>query len=165
MPSFFPPIASSGSRTLDKSRPLPKSVKRMVELMVYGKPNDPDCTPLSFIEAGKIAGIAPDRARKWLDRAEVRSLLRAERRAFRDALCASNELHLQRLRESANGMVGIKAIQTLEELNVDDAQRARREQVSPGLIVTVVHEPLPRTRVGPIVDVTPTRAPDEPVDR
>src|SRR6476620_2529597 len=99
MPSFFPPVTSSGSRSPEKRpRPLPKHVKQMIELMVRGKADDPDQRPLDFIEAGRIAGIAPDRARRWLDRAETRAFLRAERRAYRDALCAANEAHLARIR-------------------------------------------------------------------
>src|SRR5207247_2437951 len=83
---YNPPLTSSGSRSPEKRRPLPKSVKLMIELMVRGKLDDPDGAPLSFLEAGRLAGLAPHRARQWLDRAEARAYLRSERRSFRESL-------------------------------------------------------------------------------
>jgi hypothetical protein len=46
-----PPIAASGSRDLARPRPVPKHVGRMVELMVYGRPGDPNGKALDFVEA------------------------------------------------------------------------------------------------------------------
>jgi hypothetical protein len=48
----------------------------MVELMVYGRPGDPNGKALDFVEAAEIAGMKRDVARRWLDRGEVRALLR-----------------------------------------------------------------------------------------
>jgi hypothetical protein len=139
--SFFPPVTSSGSRVPEKRpRVVPKHVRHMIELMVRGRPDDEDCAPLNFIEAGRIAGIAPDRARRWLDRPEVRSFLRAERRAFRDAICAGNEGHLARIRGGPNANAAVRAIAVLEEL--DDAEmHPRRGQVQQaGLAIVLIDD-------------------------
>jgi hypothetical protein len=71
-----PPIAASGSRDLARPRPVPKHVGWMVELMVYGRPGDPNGKALDFVEAAEIAGMKRDVAHRWLDRGEVRALLR-----------------------------------------------------------------------------------------
>jgi hypothetical protein len=47
----------------------------------------------------------------------LRALLHAERRAFRAAICAGNELSLARVRDrSENGMAVIGAVRTLENI-------------------------------------------------
>jgi hypothetical protein len=64
-----------------------------------------------FVEASKLAGIKPDVMRIWLNRAEVRTLLLKERKAFRAAICAGNEQALQRVRDkSPNGMATVAAM-------------------------------------------------------
>jgi hypothetical protein len=155
--SFFPPVTSSGSRLPDKRpRAVPKHVRHMIELMVRGKPDDEDCAPLNFIEAGRIAGIAPDRARRWLDRPEVRSFLRAERRAFRDAICAGNEAHLARIRGGPNAAAAVRAISVLEELDDAETHPARRTvPSSPGLLI-VVERPV-YERPKPLIEHEPVR--------
>jgi hypothetical protein len=128
--------------------------------MVRGLP--PDYLPVDFITAGKAHGVPPDVMRRWLHRGEGITYLRGERRRFRAEICASNELHLQRLRESPNGMVGIKAVTVLEELDQDDALRTRREQMSPGL--TIIIESPGRGPASPhTIDITPKpeREPDD----
>src|SRR5688572_30640321 len=112
-----PPLATSGSRDPDRQRPrpIPRPIRRAIEIMVRGKPDDPDCKPLSFVEAAKLCDVRPDIMRRWLDRSEVRRFLLAERRAFRDTVCAGNELALQRVRDrSANGMAICAAVRGLE---------------------------------------------------
>jgi hypothetical protein len=152
------PLTSSGSRDLEKKpRPLPKHVKAMFGYMVRGAPGDEDCLPLSFIAAGRLAGIAPDVARRWLDRPETRAFLRSERAAFRAAICASNEAHLQRLRESPNGMVGIRAIAMLETIDSADQTRATGQVTQPGLII-VLQAPAATKATPPTIDVSPTPA-------
>jgi hypothetical protein len=156
------PIAASGSRAPDKQRPrpLPKHVREMVRLMVYGLPGDDDARPLDFIEAGKLAGIKPDIARKWLDRPETRMFLRAERRAYREAICAGNEGALKRLRDGApNSMVQLNAVRTLEDLSSTEEARPAGRQPIPGLVIQIIGGPSRQTG-GPEIDVTPSR--DEP---
>ena len=75
MPTL-PPVTASGPRDLARPRAVPKHVRRMIELMVYGRPNDPDGKALDFVEAAELAGMKRDVARRWLDRGEVRALLR-----------------------------------------------------------------------------------------
>jgi hypothetical protein len=156
------PIAASGARSPEKRpRPVPRYVRHMIELMVRGKPGDDDCAPLSFIEAAAIAGIKPDIARKWLDRSEVRRLLRAERRVFREAICAGNESALARVRDkSENGMAVIGAVRVLEQLDEEDTSRAARGTVQPGLQIVIVSGPA-RPAPTPTIDVTPRAKPAE----
>jgi hypothetical protein len=96
---------------------------------------------LTFIEAAKIAGMRPDVARRWLDRPEVRRLLLAERRVFRDALCAGNEGALARVRDkSENGMAVIGAVRALENI-ADEAEIRSPLQQTPGLVIQIVNGP------------------------
>jgi hypothetical protein len=121
-----PPILSSGSREPDKRpQPIPRKVRDAIALMVCGRRDDPDCAPLSFIDAAKECGIRPDVMRKYLDRPSVRALLRADRRAFRDAICAGNELALQRIRDrGGNAMAAVAAVRALEQIDSEENIRA-----------------------------------------
>jgi hypothetical protein len=119
------PITAS-TREPAKPRPIPRAVRDMLKIMVYGKADDPNCQPLTFIDAAKECGIKPDMARRYLDRADVRSLLMGERRTFRAAIAAGNEAALERVRRtSANGMCVVAAVRTLEALDEDDARQQR----------------------------------------
>jgi hypothetical protein len=110
--------------------------------MVFGKIDDPDCKPLNFIEAAKLAGIKPDVMRRWLDRAEVRALLLKERKAFRAAICAGNEAALQRVRDkSANGMVTVAAVRALEQIDDDDPHRCSAGDSTPFMTIKIVTPP------------------------
>ena len=122
--------------------------------MVYGRPDDPDCAPLSFIEAAKLAGIKPDQMRRYLDRAEVRKLLLSTRRVFRSAICASDEGALLAIRDrAANAMARVAAIKTLEQIDVDDGGRSLPVARTPGITIRIVQQ----TAAAPsMVDVTPT---------
>jgi hypothetical protein len=146
MPSN-PPLMASGSRELKRPKPIPKAVRAAVALMVYGKLDDPDCKPLGFIEAAKLAEIAPDHMRRYLDRAEVRALLRSERRVFRDAICAGNEGALKRIRDtSANGMSVVASVRALEQIDVEAATRPSGNATSPGIVIRIITpaaQPLP----------------------
>jgi hypothetical protein len=133
-----PPLTASGSRDPEKrSRPPPKPVRDAVALMVRGRSDDPDGRPLDFIEAAKLCGIKPDVMRRWLDRTAVRTLLRAERRAFREAVCAGNEGALKRIRDgSENGMAVINAVRTLEQLGAEAPQHGP-EARTPGMVIVI----------------------------
>jgi hypothetical protein len=134
-----PPLRASGPRELKRPRPIPRTVRDAIVLMVYGKLDDPDCKPLDFIEAAKLAGIKPDVMRRYLDRAEVRILLRNERRAFRDAICAGNEGALRRVRDkSANGMATVAAVRALEQIDEVDATRPAVIH-QPGITIRLVN--------------------------
>ena len=138
------PLGSAGDPDPRKrARPIPRRVRDAVTLMVYGKIDDPDCAPLNFIEAAKLAGIKPDVMRRYLDRADVRALLRSERRAFREAICAGNEGALQRVRDkSANSMAQVAAVRALEQIDAEVGTRP--DNAMPGVtirILNVTHTP------------------------
>lgn len=154
------PLTAAGSRQPEKVPPIPPKVREAVRLMVFGKPDDENCAPLDFIAAGRIAGVKPDVMRRWLDRPNVRALLLAERRAFRNAINAGNELALKNIRDTAaNSMARIGAIRALEELGDDDAERQNRpSDQAPGITIRVVHENVPQPAPPVIVDVTPDPA-------
>jgi len=151
-----PPLSAAGAREPEKRpRPIPRAVRDAINLMVFGKMDDADCAPLDFIEAAKLSGIKPDVMRRYLDRPSVRALLRAERRAFRDAICAGNELALRKVRDqSRNGMASIAAVRALEQLDEQDHGRpGDSDKQMPGLTIIIEQpqHPAPVTTI----DVTP----------
>jgi hypothetical protein len=156
MPTI-PALTASGSRELKRPRPIPRRVRDVITLMVYGRLDDEDCKPLDFIEAAKIAGLKPDQMRRWLDRAPVRALLRSERQAFRAAICAGNEQALQRVRDkSLNGMATVAAVRALEQID-ETEPRNRGADVSPHLTIQIIQPP-----VAPAPPVTIEHAEPEP---
>jgi hypothetical protein len=84
---------------------------RAVRLIIYGQSEGPDGKPIDFIEAGRLNGIKPDLARRYLDRTDVRALLRSERRTFREALCAGNEAALKRICDGENAAATVHSVQ------------------------------------------------------
>ncbi|MGD0563489.1 MAG: hypothetical protein ABSA66_10385 [Roseiarcus sp.] len=133
------PLTAAGSRELKRPRPISPKVREAVRLMVYGQLDDPDCKPLSFIEAAKIAGVAPDVMRRYLDRPDVRALLLRERRAFRAALCAGNEGALARVRDkSENGMAIVASVRALEQLEGESTERGGPGSTTPGITIMVL---------------------------
>jgi hypothetical protein len=147
-----PPLLASGSREMKRPRPIPKKVRDAIKFMVYGRLDDPDCKPLDFIEAAKLAEMAPDHMRRYLDRGDVRALLRAERRVFRDAICAGNEGALKRIRDtSANGMSVVASVRALEQIEAEASARPA-SNMSPGVVIRIVQESEPKTvQLQPIV--------------
>jgi hypothetical protein len=157
MPTLAPVMAAGPRDSEKRPRALSPACKQMIRLLVYGDPNDEDCKPLDFIEAGKLAGFKPDVARRWLDRADFRAALRGERRAFREAVCAGNEAALQRVRdESKNGMVVVHAVRTLEHLSDEATTRQPGAPMTPGFaIILTVAAPAGPAGESAVVDVTP----------
>jgi hypothetical protein len=138
---------------LSRPRPIPKKVREAIRLIVYGRLDDPDCKPLDFIAAAKIVGLQPDQMRRHLDRADVRALLLAERRAFRAAICGSNELALRRVRDkSANGMATVAAVRALEQIDEADPSGGPTAQ-RPGVTI-IIGAPAPALQP-PTIDVRP----------
>jgi hypothetical protein len=155
------PIASSGPRAPDKQqpRPVPKQIKAVIKLMIYGSPDDPDGRPIDFITAAKACGVRPDNMRKWLDRSEVRAFLRAERAVYRQVICSGNDYALRRIRDGENAMAAVRATQVLEELSQDEAGRSARGAQMPGLIVQIITPPAAPTSAH-VIDSEPIPAPD-----
>jgi hypothetical protein len=150
------PLTAAGKREPSRRpQPIPAKVKDVIKLMVFGRFDDPDCQPLDFIAAAKECGIRPDQMRRYLDRPKVRALLMQERRAFRAAICASNEAALLDVRNnSANGMARIAAVRALETLETADAEaHGPGRQQAPGLVI-VLNTGLASPQA-PALDVTP----------
>ena len=156
MPTHVP-IAAVGSREPDKRpQPIPTKVRAAVLLMVYGREDDEDCEPLDLVEAAKAAGMRPSTLRKYLARPSVMSLIRAERKAFREAVCCGNEAALKRVRDkSANGMVTVAAVRALQELDSDEHTRPSGGTTS-GLVIRIVPAPSSAALPAPTIDVTPS---------
>ena len=139
----YPPLGVAGRRDpQQRPQPIPKPIREVIALLVAGKPDDPDCAPLGMVEACKLAGVKPDVFRKHLDRPAVRAALLAERRRFRDLLCASNEAALARIRSGENAMAAVRSIQVLEGLSeVDSERHGRSNQTTPGVTIRIVAAP------------------------
>lgn len=165
------PITSS-SRAPDKQRPrpLPKAIKAVIVAMVSGRPGDPDAAPLTFIEAAKLCGVAPDHMRRWLDRPEARAFLRSERTAWRESICAGNENALKRVRDhSENAMAVVRSVQALEGIGENDHASPGSREPSFGFVICVPATEMPSAGpvsmaprmhdVAPVVDMTPTPEP------
>jgi hypothetical protein len=156
------PITAAGPRDPDRPRSIPAPIRKMITLMVRGDPSNPD-QALDFIQAAKVANVAPDRARRWLDTSEVRALLRTERRRYRDEICSFNEGALRRIRDnSPNAMAQLGSIRVLEAIAEEAEARPRGErQVGPGLVIVLSapHSP----SVPPPTDVTPVYEADKPI--
>jgi len=119
------PIGASGSRVGKKPANVPKKVKAAIEILVRGRPDDESNSPVDFVEAAKLAGVNAWVVRQWLDRAEGRKFLAAERAAFRSAVSAGNELSLKRIRDHApNSMAQLGAGRILEQIDADEARTA-----------------------------------------
>jgi hypothetical protein len=155
--AIVPPLLAAGSRSPKRPQPIPKPIRELIKLMVWGEADDQDCTSLDFVTAARKCGVNPDKARRWLDRGEVRVLLRNERRAFRDTLCASNERALQRARDqSANLMVTVAAVRCLEQLGEASTMPARGADQTPGIVISIISAPSPAPR--PVIDAEPIAA-------
>jgi hypothetical protein len=154
MPVVAPLTAAAGERL--RPRPIPEKVRHALRAMVYGKPGDEDHAPLDFVAAAKLVGMDPPVLRRYFDRGEVRALLLAERRAFRDMICAGNERALQRVRDGENPMAAVRAVQALEGLDEAHAERHGRasNQITPGITIRIVSE-----KPAAAIDVTPTFIP------
>jgi hypothetical protein len=152
------PLVSSGPREPTKRpRPIPAKVKAAIKLMVRGKDDDPDTKPFGLLEAARSAGMQPFVLRRYLERPTVIALLRSQRRAFRNELCATNESHLADIRaNSLNAMAKLGAIRTLEELSDAEYATHRRSEPdsSPHVTIRILAGPAPPPDT-PVIDVTP----------
>jgi hypothetical protein len=159
------PIAASGSREPKKQATVPKKVRDAIKIMVRGRPDDEAAKPVDFVEAAKLADVNSWVVRQWLDRVEGRAFLKAERRAFRDAVCAGNELALKRVRDtSENGMAIIGSVRALEQIDEEAQVHGRGGvQQTPGLIINIINAPgaQPRTIPGTPAPVTIEHQADE----
>jgi hypothetical protein len=155
MPAIAPLTAAGPREPKQRQRPLPPKIRAVCDLMVFGRLNDENCAPLSFIEAAKECGVAPDVMRKWLDRGQARAYLLSQRRIFRAALCSGNELALLDIRQNAaNSMARIAAVRALEELHEEGNARLEQRE-KPGITIRILPAPPPVSP--PTIDITPGR--------
>jgi hypothetical protein len=155
MPTHVP-IAAVGSREPDKRpQPIPRAVRLAIELMVRGAEADADGQPPDVVEAARLAGLKPTTLRKYLTRPSVLSLIRRERKAYRQAILCGQEAALVQIRnKSANAMARIAATRLLEEL--DSEEHLRPASVSAGVTIRIINQPAVPTPHGPVIDITPT---------
>jgi hypothetical protein len=148
------PLVASGTHDVKRAQPIPAKVKAAIALMVCGREDDEECKPVDRVEAAKLVGIEPYVLRRQLDKPHVRAYLIVQRRSFRDAVCASNELALKRVRDrSSNGMVTVAAVRALEQLDVENTPRSGADNNRPGVTIRLVNlAPQP----APLIDVTPS---------
>jgi hypothetical protein len=157
-------MAAGSREPKQRQRPLPPKIRQVLDAMVFGRLDDENCAPLSFIEAAKLFDVDPCVMRRWLDRSQARAYLLSQRRAFRAALCSGNELALLDIRQNAaNSMARIAAVRTLEELQLEDTARkpSNYSEDDKRLVIKIVNEiraPIAPPTVN-AVDVTPTDAP------
>ncbi len=145
---------------MKRPRPVPKAIRDVIVLMVYGRPDDSAGAPVDFIEAAKLCDVKPSVVRKWLDRSEVRALLRAERRAYREAICSGNEGALKRVRDtSENGMCVVASVRTLENLNEEASRPGGNVPMQPGFVIIVQQAPQgAQAQPSPmVIEATPVR--------
>jgi hypothetical protein len=136
MPS--PPVLAGGPRDAKRMRPLPKPLRELIVLMVRGCPDDSG-RQFDFVEAARMVGIRPQDVRKWFDRPVFLQALRAERKAWRAAICAANESALKRVRDtSENGMAVIGAVRSLEDLTEAEVTQSRGTHESPGIVINII---------------------------
>jgi hypothetical protein len=133
------PVASSGPREpVKRPRPIPKPVRAAIAMMVCGG-DAIDGAPMDLVAAAKSVGMRPDTLRRYLGRPQVIAFLRAERKAFREAVCAGNEAALQRVRDGDkhnNAMARVAAVRALEGLSESDTSSGPgRMQQGPGIVI------------------------------
>jgi hypothetical protein len=134
------PIGASGRFDRKRPRSIPKNVQEAISLMVVGKVDDPDCTPLDFVQAATAVGLKPFVLRRHLEKPHVRAYLLAEKRAFNAMVCLANPAALQRIRDkSVNGMAVVASVRALEQLDEEGTGgRTLDPKQQPGVTIRVV---------------------------
>jgi len=156
MAEFFPIRSSSPREPNKRPRPVPVKVRSAIRAMIYGAENDPAAKPLNVVEAAKAVGLTPFVLRRYFERPQVLSLLRAERHAFRELLSSTNEYSLATIRDtSPNHMARCAAIRQLETLATDEAGQVGAP-TTPGVIIRVLvpqpAQPIDVTPKAPLID-------------
>jgi hypothetical protein len=162
------PIAASGPREpAIRPKPIPKAIRRAVELMVWGEADDIDGKPLDLVAAAKAANVQGFILRRYLDRPAVIAYLRAQRRACLAAVSAGNPMVLADIRNNAeNQMARVAAARAIEGIEDNEGGRAAATD-TPGIVIRIINSIAAPTGQ-PMVDVTPAPAtriePPEPPD-
>jgi hypothetical protein len=150
---------TTGTRQPARRQPIPREVKAAINAMIYGLETDPDGRPLDLASAARAAGVAGFRLRRWLHKPNVIGYLRAQRRLFREQVCAGNEAALARVRDtSENGMVTVAAVRALEAIDAEDGGRPVNAQ-SGGVAIRIINVHGDRSPP-PVINVTPNPKPE-----
>jgi transposase-like protein len=144
---ILPPVAASGAREPERAaRHIPSKVKAAVVDMVN--------EGIGFVEASQLHGLRPATMRTWLHRPEVVALIRAERKAYRQAILGAAEHALADVMNNAeNSQARVNAAKAIVELDRDEYARPAADRASPGITLKFV------TYATPMVDVKPAKAP------
>jgi hypothetical protein len=131
---ILPPVAASGAREPERAaRRIPSKVRACVVAMV----ND----GLNFIEASQLHGLRPATMRTWLHRPEVVALIRAERKAYRQAILGTAEHALADVMNNAeNSQARVNAAKAIVEIDRDDYARPHAgERTLPGVSIRILN--------------------------
>ena len=134
MGSITAPFAASGRRTpTERPRRIPQAVQAAVLLMIH--------EGTDFVAAAQANGLRPDTMRRWLHRPELVSLIRRERAAFRQAICAGNERALMQIRDEpgGNAMAKVNSIKCLEDMNEESSLRRVSDVPGPGVTIRILN--------------------------
>ena len=95
----------------------------------------------NLVLAAQASGLRPDTLRRWLHRPELVGLIRRERAAFRQAICAGNEHALMQIRDEpgGNAMAKVNSIKCLEDMNEEGSLRRSSDVPSPGVTIRIVN--------------------------
>jgi hypothetical protein len=149
------PMRASGPREPAKPRPVPTKIREACLMMIFGRPDDENAVPIDFVAAAKLVGLRPVIMRKWLHKPAVVALIRRERAAFRQAICAANEYALRKVRDtSENGMAIIGSVRALQELD-ETASPRHAEQENRHLTIRIVGNAPPAGPTPVIIDHEP----------
>jgi hypothetical protein len=91
-----------------------------------------------LVAAARASGLRPDTLRRHLHRIVTIGFIHRERKAFRAALCSSNEYFLGEIRSGDNSMAAVNAIKVLEQLD-DEQHRAGSDAQVAGITIQIVN--------------------------
>jgi hypothetical protein len=151
----LPPVSSGARQPEKRPRPIPTAVKTAIKLMVHG---GDDGKPLGLIDAARAVQLQPATLRRYFDRPNVISLLRAERKAFLAILTARNPYVLGAIRDDREGnqMARVKAAVELESMNDEDPRRRGAQDTTPFMTIKIIAPPAASALPDPVtIDVEP----------
>ena len=136
------PFLTAGSREPRRPTRIPPAVRRAIQHLVGGHPETG--AQLGFIEAGKLEGNRPDTMRRWMYEPSVRALIKAQRAALLDVICAPNPLALAAIRDRPDGndAAKVRAVVALEEMAAaDDSQSEPGQASAQSFVINIVERP------------------------
>src|SRR4029077_17261585 len=137
------------------------SVRTAIRLMIHG---GDDGVPLGLIDAARAVQLQPATLRRYFDRPNVVSLLRAERRAYIATLIAGNPAALAAIRNDREGnqMAKVRAIDALEAMGEEDPRRRSGQDSSPFMTIRIITPPAAPAVT--TIEASPLPATDEGIE-